>query len=47
MNLMGDPMYTDGFRAVLFFEPRPYSLSEIKHLHWETPSGWYETTNQK
>jgi hypothetical protein len=47
MNLMGDPMYTDGFRAVLFFEPRPFAISEIKHLHWETPSGYYEATNQK
>jgi len=42
MNLVGDPFYTDGFRAVLFFEPRPYTISEIKHLHWETPSGYYE-----
>jgi hypothetical protein len=47
MNLVGDPFYTDGLRAVLFFEPRPYTLSEIKHLHWETPSGYFETTNQK
>jgi hypothetical protein len=42
MNLVGDPFYTDGFRAVLFFEPRPYALSDIDHLHWETPSGYYE-----
>ena len=47
MNLVGDPFYTDGLRAVLFFEPRPYTLSDIEQLHWETPSGYFETTNQK
>jgi hypothetical protein len=47
MNLVGDPFYTDGFRAVLFFEPRPYTISEIRHLQWETPSGYFETTIQK
>jgi len=39
MNLVGDPFYTDGLRAVLFFEPRPYTLSDIELLDWETPSG--------
>jgi hypothetical protein len=39
MNLVGDPFYTDGLRAVLFFESRPYTLSDIKHLGWEFPSG--------
>jgi hypothetical protein len=34
-NLTGDPYYTDGLRAVLFFEPRPYSLSELEVLDWE------------
>ena len=34
-NLTGDPWYSDGLRAVLFFEPRPYSLSEIVVLDWE------------
>jgi hypothetical protein len=34
-NLTGDAYYTDGLRAVLFFEPRPYSLSEIEVLDWE------------
>jgi len=48
MNLTGDPMYTDGFRAVLFFEQRPFAISEIKYLHWETPSAaYFETTNQQ
>jgi hypothetical protein len=42
MNLVGDPFYTDGLRAVLFFEARPYTISEIKHFYWETPSGFYE-----
>jgi hypothetical protein len=37
MNLVGDPFYTDGLRAVLFFEPRPYTLSDIEMLEWETP----------
>jgi hypothetical protein len=42
MNLVGDPFYTDGFRVVLFFEPRPYSLAEIELLQWERPSGYIE-----
>jgi hypothetical protein len=41
MNLMGDPFYTDGLRVVLFFEPRPYSLSEIEFLEWEMPTGYF------
>ena len=47
MNLVGDPFYTDGFRAVLFFEPRPYTLSDIKQLNWEAPSGHYNYTQQE
>jgi hypothetical protein len=47
LNLVGDPFYTDGLRAVLFFEPRPYALSDIKHLPWETPSGFYNTSKQE
>jgi hypothetical protein len=42
MNLVGDPFYTDGLRVVLFFEPRPYNLSEIELLKWERPSGYIE-----
>jgi hypothetical protein len=39
MNLVGDPWYSDGLRAVLFFEPRPYTLSDLEFLSWEqTPS---------
>ena len=41
MNLVGDPFYTDGLRAVLFFEPRPYTLSDIKMLEWEIPPVGY------
>jgi hypothetical protein len=37
MNLVGDPYYTDGLRAVLFFESRPYTLSDIDILDWEVP----------
>jgi LssY C-terminus len=47
LNLVGDPFYTDGLRVVLFFEPRPYALSDIKHLPWETPSGFYNTSKQE
>jgi hypothetical protein len=47
MNLVGDPFYTDGFRAVLFFEPRPYTLSDIKQLEWEIPTGHYKYTQQE
>ena len=39
MNLVGDPFYTDGLRAVLFFESRPNALSDIELLQWEFPSG--------
>jgi hypothetical protein len=35
LNLMGDPYYTDGLRAVMFFEPRPHSLSQLEVLDWE------------
>lgn len=37
INLVGDPFYTDGLRAVLFFEPRPYTLSDIIMPKWEIP----------
>jgi hypothetical protein len=40
-NLVGDPFYTDGLRVVLFFEPRPYSLSDIEIIEWETPPASY------
>jgi hypothetical protein len=45
-NLVGDPYYTDGLRAVLFFEFRPYTLSEIQTLDWEVPSGHNCTENE-
>ena len=41
VNLVGDPFYTDGLRVVLFFEPRPYTLSDIKMLEWEVPPKSY------
>jgi len=47
MNLVGDPFYTDGFRAVLFFEPRPYTLSDLEQLEWEIPSGHYGYIKQE
>jgi len=45
INLVGDPYYTDGLRAVLFFEPRPYDLSEIELLKWEIPPALFTDTN--
>jgi hypothetical protein len=36
VNLVGDPWFSDGRRAVLFFEPRPRSLSEVDVLSWES-----------
>jgi len=44
VNLVGDPFYTDGLRAVLFLESRPYSLSEIEYLDWENPSVYFGLT---
>ena len=38
-NLVGDPYFTDGLRAVMFFEPRPHALSDITFINgWEIPS---------
>ena len=37
-NLGGDPYFTDGLRAVMFFEPRPRALGDIDPLgDWEVP----------
>jgi hypothetical protein len=36
-NLTGDPYYTDGLRAVVFFSNRTTPLGEIDRLSWETP----------
>ena len=37
-NLVGDPYYTDGLRAVMFFEPRPRTLEDLDFLfQWELP----------
>jgi hypothetical protein len=32
---VGDPYYTDGLRAVMFFEPRPNTLGDLDFLDWE------------
>jgi len=37
-NLTGDPYFTAGLRAVLMFERRPYSFTEIKRFDWEPSS---------
>jgi hypothetical protein len=34
-NLTGDPYFTAGLLAVLFFDRRPLSFSEIQRLDWE------------
>lgn len=37
-NLGGDPYFTDGLRAVMFFEPRPRSLDDLDIIdYWEIP----------
>lgn len=37
-NLVGDPYFTDGLRAVMFFEPRPRTLGELDLIrYWEMP----------
>jgi hypothetical protein len=38
-NLVDDPYYTDGVRAVMFFEPRPRTLADLDFIsYWETPT---------
>ncbi len=36
MNLVGDPWFSDGRRAVMFFEPRPRALSEIDFFFFDS-----------
>jgi len=39
-NLVGDPYFTDGLRAVMFFEPRPRTLGDLDPIgDWEVPPG--------
>jgi len=45
-NLVGDPWFSDGRRAVMFFEPRPYTLGDIGILEWETPPAIREDAEQ-
>jgi len=37
-NLVGDPWFTDGLRAVMIMEPKPRALSDVEILSWELPS---------
>ena len=38
-NLAGDPYFTDGLRAVMFFEPRPHTLGDLDIIgSWEIPT---------
>ncbi|NIP45594.1 MAG: hypothetical protein GWO29_04010 [Gammaproteobacteria bacterium] len=34
-NLVDDPWFSDGLRAVMIFEPRPRALSDIQILQWD------------
>ena len=36
VNLVGDPWFSDGLRAVMFFAPRPRALSDIDFIFWES-----------
>ena len=38
-NLTTDPYYTNGFRAVLIFDAKPTSMTDIGFLQWESPGG--------
>jgi hypothetical protein len=40
-NLTTDPYFTQGFRAVLFFDDHPTALSDIEILPWAGPPGSY------
>ena len=46
-NLVGDPYYTDGLRVVMFFEPKPHSLTDIDFLDWELPDVVFEDLSQR
>jgi hypothetical protein len=37
-NLTPDPYYSDGLRAVMFFDERPIALADIAILDWEHPA---------
>lgn len=36
-NLLGDPYYTDGLRAVFLFTDQPTALDEVEFFDWEWP----------
>ena len=46
-NLVGDPYYTDGLRAVMFFEPRPRTLADLDRYDWETPPYGYASPGDR
>lgn len=37
VNLIGDPYFTDGFRAVMVLSSKPVSEDEIELLDWDSP----------
>jgi hypothetical protein len=46
-NLGADPYFTDGLRAVMFFEPRPRTLGELDPIgDWEVPSRPFDRSGQ-
>jgi len=40
-NLTGDPYFTDGYRAVLFLDPGPIALNQVKALGWDEPETFH------
>jgi hypothetical protein len=47
LNLVGDPWFTDGLRAVMLFEPRPRALSDLEFFSWETRPGAGASASQE
>jgi hypothetical protein len=37
VNLIGDPYFTNGFRAVMVLSSKPVSEDEIEILDWDSP----------
>ena len=36
-NLVGDPYFTDGLRAVLWVSSQPVAFEKVEFLEWELP----------
>jgi hypothetical protein len=46
-NLVGDPYFTDGQRAVMFFGPRPHSIDDIDTFAFWKPDGRTNSHGEK